>query len=892
MKSSLRRATALLACCSCFAFANSTGTIALDARAAHAGTPTYVKAGVPFPQGVLRSENSLALKGKGGRNQPAQYEVLAKWPDNSIKSVLVSTMLAGEGKQALSLQYGGAVAAPSTTSLKARENADVIQVTTGPLKFQVSKSKFALLDGVWRDSNNDGSFSRDERLTGPGEIYYVSAHDKQRYSTGNFSKPTVELEESGPVRVVIRARGKLFNSSARELTNFDVRIYAYAGSDQIDIEYTLIDSRPDRSARDVPEKLPLAAMEYGIRIPHAMGRGNYHFGGDGKKTHSGTITDEHYILQTGRMNFVNGDLEPRDTFSTRYKGVANGRRASGWAAVSNSKSTLASYVQDFWQEFPNEISLTAKELHLRFHPARSIEGKADQSYPKLDSSTGRFDRPNTFYSPRVGMAKTNRVRLGFYAGVSQPTEMIKINSHYQKHAPLMLASRDWITKSGVFGKISTSDSYTRRYDNWLMSSIYELSFKEGKRPILYGWRDYGDRMYHGWIDEVDGVRIPGFYNDAHVGSNAFFRQYLRTGDERWWHTAEIATRHFMDIDISHSKRYGRHGHKGKKIWSPPGEFMLISHGNWDHSTRGIHLGHSHVSGMTDLYLLTGDKRTKDVLDMAEAWWAHMTPYFFPSPRPASPDGDERTWAEAERDFGWPLYTMNELARVSDNPNFHRKVSAQLVNHLIDWWKTPSKHEINGSVLGRNDSRNGTGWWAMDEMDNGDGNGTNPWMAGALLSALIEFYEYDQLLPSGIDQSELKDMMWQTLNYVVKYGWNDKEKFFAYSEARIDENGGADHLLYPIAYLHQLLEQEKRAGLVAHPEWYDTSDQWYSIVRNQSERFRSGWVGGEQDYGFYGYEMIFPVDFFDLMRNLERPAKRHSSAAPAPARTELHSQRAD
>ena len=315
--------------------------------------------------------------------------------------------------------------------------------------------------------------------------------------------------------------------------------------------------------------------------------------------------------------------------------------------------------------------------------------------------------------------------------------------------------------------------------------------------------------------------------------------------------------------------------------------MLISHGNFDHEARNLHLGHAHVSGLTDYYLLTGDKRSREVINEISQWWLFMAKNYYPTPRPANPDPNTRAWAEAERDFGWPLYTMNELVRVTGDPELHRKAAGQLVRHLLDWWKTPMKHEINGQQLGINDAAKGTGWWTMDEMDNGDGNGTNPWMAGSLFSALIQFYQHEQIMPSGVNQAELKDMMWQCMNYVVKNGWYEKGQFFSYSEARKDEDGGAEHLLYSLAYLYQLLEQDKKAGLVANPQWYDTSDKWLQISSKEFKRYTSGYIGGEQAYGFYGYEMVFPVDYFNVMTELKEGAPSFSLEPPAQTRIYSH-----
>lgn len=42
---------------------------------------------------------------------------------------------------------------------------DGVTLLTGPLKLEVSKKRFRLLDRVWLDRNGDGRFSAEERIT-------------------------------------------------------------------------------------------------------------------------------------------------------------------------------------------------------------------------------------------------------------------------------------------------------------------------------------------------------------------------------------------------------------------------------------------------------------------------------------------------------------------------------------------------------------------------------------------------------------------------------------------------------------------------------------------------------------------------------------------------------
>jgi hypothetical protein len=294
--------------------------------------------------------------------------------------------------------------------------------------------------------------------------------------------------------------------------------------------------------------------------------------------------------------------------------------------------------------------------------------------------------------------------------------------------------------------------------------------------------------------------------------------------------------------------------------------------------RNLHWGHSHVSGLSNNYLLTGDKRSLDVLSEVAGWWKFVSPHFFKRPFNAADK-----YREAERDYSWPLYVMNEYVRATGDAKYHKEVAGGLVTYLNQWFRTPLNHVgynpvtgvISNDVIGVNDASKGTGFWTMTKMDNGGGynaTGTNPWMAGALLSNVIKFYEADKQFAaagqaSGVSHPELIDTLLQGMNYVVKHGYDTNHKYFVYSEVTRGTDGGSNHIVYPLAYLDRLYKHELAAGHLAHPEWYDTQGTWLQLATERYDLMRSMVVGtNTQSYGFYGYEIVYPADFFKVMKD--------------------------
>ena len=878
-------------------------TVALELRPSPRATNVPVRTGVPFPYGALPSLAQLRLEeGEKGKPVPAQFDALSRWPDGSLKAVLVQFVGDLGPAKRYRLVYGSGVsrAAPSHKIAVTRK-AGRLTVDTGPMRFSIDAK--GMIDGLWRDGNDDGQLGADERLIEGGDLFLTDAFDGQEYTASSSKGAAISLEESGPVRVVAKAEGALTNARGATHMKYLVRYYASQGSDKLDVEVTVIDDRLEADVEKSPSKLAIAAKGLGLRWRYvSRDTPTYRFGAESNGVYSGPVSGEHYLLQKGEYHYVDGD-DQGHTFA--YSGVGTGKKAPGWLALSSGNRHTTVMVRDFWQQFPIELSVDAKTVTASLFPVRAIT-KPDTAV--IPPSGKVYRRPNTFYFLTPGGAKTYQLRLVAHRQAPSSEELHELNASYQRHALDLVAAPSWYASSGVWGQLIAGGpgSPSAGYDAALLNDIYIPSIERIDGPAtMYGWRDYGDRLRAGWADVRNGLRIPSFYDDTHVGSNNFFRQFLRTGEQRWYHLGEIATKHFMDIDVSHGPRQG-YWRTGKKP-QPAGELRCMAHDNIDHENRNLHWGHAHVSGLSELYLLTGDKRSLDVLKEIGNWWRFVAPYFFSLPFKM----DEK-YREAERDYAWPLYAMNEYVRVLGDQEYHREVAGRLVNYLIEWWQTPGKHigynpatrAVSNELVGMNDARAGTGYWTMTRMDNRGkvdrATGTNPWMAGALIANLIKFYEQDMQFatvgkPAGISHPVLQHMLLQAQNYVVKYGYDADRKLFLYSETMREGGGGDHHILFGLAYLDRMFKQERAARTLSHPEWYDTQPRWFEIVRSRLEELRTQKVGAEtQSYGFYGYEIVYPPDFFAVARELvdheaqprARPVRSTNPAgkrAPPPAR---------
>jgi hypothetical protein len=865
-----------------------------------------IRTGVPFPIGALKQSTNLRVEAADGSSEvPAQVDTLSSWPDGSVKSALVQFVSDVGALKSYRIAYGTSVtraAIPVASSINVSQSGGVTNVDTGSIKFSVNAK--GLITGLWRDANHNNAYEATEQVLGAGEFFMVNAFDGQEYVASQAAAPSVTIEETGPIRAVVRATGSLTSASGATLIKYLVRYYAYAGSDKLDIDFTVIDDRTENDVENPSNTVALAAKGYGMRWNYLSdSSATCRFGLENGMAYGSTCSGEQYVSQNGSFTFDNG-VDKGHTLS--YAGVGTGKRAPGWMAIDSGSRHLALMIRDFWQQFPIELNVNGNVLTAALFAQRGLNGASPDTQLPTQSGTV-YKRPNDFYFQRAGGAKTHQLRFAF--GDTQPSSTVvgQINDGFQLHQLPFYAAPSWYASSGVFGNIDTGNAAASTgYSAMLMNDIYHPSIEnpdpdnidsteQGGDATMFGWRDYGDRLRAGWNDVVNGVRIPAFYNDTHIGANNFLTEFLRTGDQRWFKLGEISTRHFADIDVAHGPRKGYWDTAYSMGLQPAGEIHASGHNNEDHQQRNMHWGHAHVSGLSNLYLLTGDKRSLEVLTEIANWWKFVTPYFFKTPF------DKTVYREAERDYAWPLYVMNEYVRVTGDASYHKTVNGQLVNYLIQWWQTPMNHigynpvtkTLSATaVVNVNDASKGTGYWTMYHMDNDSlgcsatapnicPDGVNPWMAGPLLSAVIKFYEQDKLMAAsgkgaGIAYPTIEDMLFQCMNYIVKYGYEPTLQYtgvdtktykgaFVYSEVTRTETGGHSLIDYSLAYLDKLYKQRVADGTMTHSAWYDTQAQWSVIAAKDYNEFVTAPIGANtQSYGFYGYEMVTPVDFFSIM----------------------------
>ncbi len=162
-----------------------------------------VSFGVPWPKGALQKSASLSLTTADGKNVPVQTWPLAYWPDGSLKwtghAISASPSLAGS----LTLSPGNP-AAPQT-AIRATQNASGIEIDTGAMQCRIPREGAAFIESL-KIGNRE--------VASNGQLVVIR-EDRSSYETNGVLREekfasqvkTVTLEQSGPVRAVVKIEG-------------------------------------------------------------------------------------------------------------------------------------------------------------------------------------------------------------------------------------------------------------------------------------------------------------------------------------------------------------------------------------------------------------------------------------------------------------------------------------------------------------------------------------------------------------------------------------------------------------------------------------------------------------------------------------------------------------
>ena len=570
--------------------------------------------GIPWQRGALSARMALALADSAGQPVPVQSWPLAYWPDGSVKwtghAIDPSATAAG-------FRLAAGTPASPANPVTAVRHGDTVTLSNGVVQAVLGVRGPTLVTSLTRGSRLTAQDGRlvlllQDQPDGDDGEPGSGAH---RCEWTGFAE-SAEIEQSGPVRAVVKITGRFRRSGGdgrddrdgrdgrdhdgRSILPWTARVYLSSGGESLRIVHDFIWDAD--AQKDFVRGLGLR-----MTVPMADDAHNRHirFG-----TASGGVWGEPVRVLTGlrrdpgaavRATQVAGTATPpvsqwAATVQAGYQNLAlwndftlfqgdpdhfsiwkrttsdgswlkhagKGVRASGFGYVGGISGGLGFGLRDFWQRFPRGLDVRGAAGPAATVTAWSwspLGGAMDlRHYDTVAHGLDlAYEDVQAGFSTPEGMARSSDFELWVF-DATPSRDRIRDLSTTLTAQPQLVASPQWYHGAGVFGRWSLPDRSTAARAALEDSLAADVAFyrKEVDQREFYGFWHYGDVMHtydadrHTWRYDVGGYA----WDNAELGTDAMlWYAFLRSGDPGAFRLARAMTQHVSEVDVHHTGRF-------------------------------------------------------------------------------------------------------------------------------------------------------------------------------------------------------------------------------------------------------------------------------------------------------------------------------------------------
>ncbi|NUR73825.1 MAG: Tat pathway signal sequence domain protein [Hamadaea sp.] len=603
--------------------------------------------GTPWPRGTVPGDQSFQLTAPDGSAVPVQSWPLAYWPDGTLKWSAHATAVANP---AASYTLAAGASANPATAVKVTDQQSYLDVDTGVIRARIRKSGRELISQIWR---GDVEIARKGVLVNLRQDHIEEDEEKavprERFESAISS---VTVEQSGPVRAVVRIEGTHSNERGKSWLPFTVRLYFYAGAENVRMMHTFVYDRDGShdyiAGLGVRFRVPMRDAAYdrhvrfvgdghgmlteavkGItglrRDPSASVRAAQVAGAklaDPSTWDQRVTTRLQYVPEWGdyTLSQLSADgftLKKRTKKGYGWIGVDQGRRASGVAYVGGVSGGFAFGLRDFWQRHPTQLDIRqahtdeaevtvwlwspqAEPMDMRFYH----DGMGQDTYPEqLEGLNITYEDYEPGFGTPYGIARTSE--LTFWALAATPSaDRLADIADQVRTPPQLINPVAHLVDSKVFGGLFAPVDRTHPVKAVIedhLDFLFGFYQRQVEQRHWYGFWDYGDIMHTFdedrlvWRYDVGGYA----WDNSELSPDLWlWYAFLRSGRADIYRFAEAMTRHTGEVDVYHLGKWAGLGTRhGVQHWADSAKQQRISTAVY----RRV------------FYFLTADERTGDLL---------------------------------------------------------------------------------------------------------------------------------------------------------------------------------------------------------------------------------------------------------------------------------------
>ena len=580
-----------------------------------------VTMGIPFCRGLVKDASSLILRDSRGPDIPLQAQVLAVWPDNSLKWVLLDFQITISKKSRKELE------------LVQRKSGDVPENASG-LSIEVDKDHFIINSVAASFFLNKHEFKPFDRVLVEGSDLLNRSGNRIGLvdEFGNEYRPLIDsifLETEGHLRTTIKGDGSFRSENNRMVAAFFSRINFFVNKSAVSIEFTILNPKAAKhpgglwdlgdpgsfffkelsiqtAMKTNPASLTKSFELYEDPVPMI-----YQHAPADPTCHQLDSSDHLLIYQdsSGGENWRSKNHVNRyNEVKTSFRGfrifkddvvIQEGNRANPIVSIIDGSNQISGGVQHFWQNFPKAMDIRENILTISLFPSQF----------------------NDVFELQGGEQKTHKIFLEFKSLKDKNSGLKWIQS------PIIARSTpEWYSMTKAFRYlIPEHEDPNTDATNLIRTAIDGKNTFFHRREIIdeYGWRNFGEFYAdHEAAGNESTEPLISHYNNQYDCIYACLNQFARNGDFRWFLLADQLCTHVKDIDIYHTdddrpeNNRGLFWHTEHYIDAQTATHRCFSEkhsANRDMSIYGggPSLSHNYSSGLLLHYFMTGTPSSRE-----------------------------------------------------------------------------------------------------------------------------------------------------------------------------------------------------------------------------------------------------------------------------------------
>jgi len=637
--------------------ASTSWSLPLLLRSGIAARLQPITRGVPFPRGLLTDPNAVSLTDETGREIALQTQTLARWPDGSVRWLLLDFLIKeiATGEHRWTLRPGVAKGAAVQTAVSVRDALDAVLVACGAVEFR-----------LWRPA-----FSLEAKGTSEGSTWEAGFGFRSPMPLASDFIDAIAIEEAGPVRATVRLEGSL----VQQCCSYVARLSFFGTTGLVRLCLTVRNGRRASHRRGLWDLGGRGAARFRALVLNGLlpEAARISWAAEPRQPASVAHGDRFELYQdsSGGDNWQSRNHCNRKGhvpcsfrgYRVRQGGEETfGQRANPVVSLICEKVALTIALPEFWQQFPKALEIEGRRLTLGLFP----------------------EQFNDSYELQGGEQKTHTVWLHF----GPPGEAEELPLAWVHNPVSVSLPAEWYAACGLLpGLASGAEADTLH--TLLNEAVAGPNSFFARREIIdeYGWRNYGEVYADHENAHYTGPQpIVSHYNNQYDVVCGMLLQYFRTGDQRWWELADPLARHVIDIDIYHT-RLDRAAYSGGLFWHTDHykDAATSTHRAYSKANAipgqpyggGPSCEHNYTTGLLYYHYLTGDPLAREaVLELAE-WVLRMD------------DGSRNV-------LGLVDDGPTGLASATREPTYHGpgRGAGNSVNALLDaWLLTGQRHYL-------------------------------------------------------------------------------------------------------------------------------------------------------------------------------------------------------